>query len=282
MTLLGVAGALLLCSFFVLPQGQAFAASLLHLFRGQTVQPVATDYAHLQNAYKTLEELAQLGSLQGSVPRQLDSVSSVAAAGSMAGFTPAQPRTFPTGISHTPSTIKAVAPTTVTLTLDKTKADAYFKSIDSRMVLPAAYDGEQLIVGFPGVSLVEYVGPPGGGKLYVGQAGQLVVNASGNATVSQLRRYLLTVPGLSSEMTTALQNDDAWQTTIPLGIPTDRLGWTPTSVGGSFGGSGVLLNDNTGIGSAVLWQRRDGSQSLGIGGWGLKASDLQSVAGSLH
>jgi hypothetical protein len=296
MTMLGVAGALLLGTFFVLPQGQAFAASLLLFFRGQTIQPIATDYAHLQNAYKTLEELEKLGSLQGTIPSKLNTVSSISAAQSMAGFTPAQPGTFPTGIGHTPAGIKALAPTSVTLTLHKTTADAYFKTIGSNRTLPAAYDGEQLIVNFPGVSLLEYVGSQGGGKLFVGQAGQLVVNASGNATVTQLRDYFLTLPGLSSDTANTLKNISTWQTTIPLGIPTDRVGWQTASVGGTFAGSGVILNDNTGIGSAVVWQtpptnnqnsnsnsnQANGSQSLGVGGWGLKASDVQAVAGSLH
>src|SRR5712692_6683807 len=247
MTMLVAAGALLLGTFFVLPQGQAFAASVLLLFRGQTLQPVATDYAHLQNAYTTLEELEKLGSLQGTIPSKLNTVSSVAAAQTMAGFAPAQPSTFPSGINHSPSAIKALAPTTVTLTLHKATADAYFKSIGSSQTLPAAYAGEQLIVDFPGVSLLEYAGTS---KLYVGQASQLVVNVSGNATVSQLRSYLLTLPGLSPDTVTALQNISAWQTTIPLGIPTDRVGWSATKVGGTFGGSGVILNDNSGIGSA--------------------------------
>jgi hypothetical protein len=281
LTLMGVAAALLLGSFLLLPQGQAFAATLLLLFRGQTLQPVATDYAHLQNAYSTLEELEKLGTLQGTVPSKLNTVASIAAAQTMAGFAPAQPATFPTGVSHTVSRVQALAPTTVTLTLRKTTADAYFASIGSSQTLPVAYDGEQLIVGFPGVSLLEYLGS-GGTKLYVGQAAQLVVNVSGNATVSQLRTWLLGLPGLSPDTITALQNITAWQTTIPLGIPTDRVGWTATKVTGTFAGSGVILNDNTGIGSAVLWQRTDGSQSLGIGGVGLKATDLQAVAGSLH
>ena len=152
--------------------------------------------------------------------------------------------------------------------------------------MPALYNGEQLIVNFPGVSLVEYTG---NGKLYVGQAGQLVVNVSGGATVKQLHDYLLTLPTLSSNTVTALNNIQNWQTTIPLGIPTDRTGWSTANVGGSLGGSGVKLNDNTGIGSALLWQRSNGnngnnggSQSFGVLGWGLKASDVQSVAGSLH
>jgi hypothetical protein len=178
------------------------------------------------------------------------------------------------------------------LTLHKTTADAYFKSIGSSLTLPAAYDGEQLVVNFPGVSVLEYAGSQGG-KLFVGQAGQLIVSTSGNATVTQLRDYFLTLPGLSSDTATTLKNMNAWQTTIPLGIPTDRVGWQAASVGGRFAGSGVILNDNTGLGSAVLWQtpptsnqnntnQPNGSQSLGVGGLGLKASDVQSVAGNLH
>jgi hypothetical protein len=271
-----------LCTFFALPQGRAFASALLLLFRGQTVQPISTDSARLKNAYATLEELERLGTLQGTVPYQLTSAPTLAAAGTTAGFTPALPTTLPTGMNSTPATIKAVAPTTVTLTLSASIANAYLKSIGSSQTLPAQLDGEQIIVDFPGVTLLEYVGPVGSGKLFVGQAGQLVVNVSGNASVAQVRSYLLTLPGLSSDTVTALQNISNWQSTIPLGIPTDRAGWTSTTVGGSYGGSGVLLNDNTGTGSAVVWQRSNGSATLGIGGWGIKASEVQTVAGSLH
>jgi len=43
-----------------------------------------------------------------------------------------------------------------------------------------------------------------------------------------------------------------WQSTIPLGILTDHVGWTSTSVSGPYSGSGLILNDNTGLGSALL------------------------------
>jgi hypothetical protein len=281
MTLLGLAGALLLCSFLVMPQGQAFASALLLFFRGETIQPVATSYASLQNAHQTLLELEKLGTMQGTVPVQLSTVSNVAAAARMAGFTPAQPGKFPDNIRTTATSIKALAPTTITLTLQASTADAYFKSIGSAQTLPATLDGEQLIVNFPGVTLLEYAAATGS-RLYVGQAGQLVVNASGNATVDQVRSYLLTLPGLSSDTVTALKNITNWQTTIPLGIPTDRTGWSSTTIGGAYGGSGVLLKDNSGVGSAALWQRSTGTQSLGVGGWGITASDVQTVASSLQ
>ena len=94
--------------------------------------------------------------------------------------------------------------------------------------MPAAYNGEQMIINFPGVAVVEY---SGNGHLIVGQAGQLVVNVSGGASVTQLHDYLLTLPTLSSSTVTALKNIQNWQTTIPLGIPTDRVGWSSANVG---------------------------------------------------
>ena len=91
LTLLGLAGVLVLGSFFALPQGQAFASALLLFFRGQSVQAVPTNLAQLKNAYAALEDLDQLGSMQGKLPDQLNTVGSIGAAQSMAGFTLAQP-----------------------------------------------------------------------------------------------------------------------------------------------------------------------------------------------
>jgi hypothetical protein len=282
MAVLGLAGAVLvLFTFMAMPEGRAFASTLLLFFRGQSLQPIATSTSNLQNAYQTLEELEKLGTLQGNVPTSLRSASSASAAGGIAGFTPAQPSTLPNGFSLTASSARAIGPTTVTLTLHSAQANAYFESIGSSQTLPALFDGEQIVANFPGVTVLEYSSSTGG-SVYVGQAGQLSVQISGNANADQLRSYLLTLPGLSSATINALKNINNWQATIPLGIPTDKAGWSSTNVGGSFAGSGVILNDNTGIASAVLWQRGNGTQSLGVGGKGLTATQVQSIASSLH
>lgn len=280
-TLVALAGALVLCAFLAMPQGRALASTLLLVFRGQSLQPVSMSYANLVNAYETLEDLTKLGTLEGVPPKTLNPASSISAASGTAGFSPAQPATLPNGFKSTPSSIRALGPSTATLTLQKSKADAYFQSIGSTQTLPELYDGEQIVVSFPGVTLLEYSGT-GGGSAYVGQAGQMQVQISGNATADQLHSYLLTLPGLSPATAKALQNISNWQYTIPLGIPTDKAGWSSTTVGGSLGGSGVIINDNTGIFSAVLWQRSNGEQSLGVGGKGLTASQVKTIAGSLH
>ena len=281
LTLIALAGAFVLCAFLAMPQGRAFASTLLLFFRGQTIQPFATSHANLVNAYQTLEELEKLGSMQGAPPKTLNPAPNVAAAATMAGFTPAQPSTLPAGFAQTPASIRALAPATATLTLHKTTADAYFKSIGSSQTLPALYDGEQIVVSFPGVTLLEYT-RSNGGSAYVGQAGQLLVQVSGNASADQVRQYLLTLPGLSPATVSALQNISNWQYTLPLGVPTDRAGFSSTTVAGAYGGSGAIINDNTGLFSAVMWQRNNGTVTLGVGGKGLTASQVQSIAGSLH
>jgi hypothetical protein len=281
MMLIALAGAFVLCTFLALPQGRAFASTLLLFFRGQSIQPYSTTYAGLVNAYQTLEELEKLGTLQGKPPTVLSPASSLSSASSTAGFTPAQPSSLPSGFTGTPSSIKALGPSTVTLTLQKATADAYFKSIGSTQTMPSLYDGEQIVVNFPGVTVLEYTGKTGG-EAYVGEAGQLLVQISGNATAAQLRTWLLQLPGLSTSTANALQNINNWQYDIPLGIPTDKAGFTSTTVGGTYGGSGVIVNDNTGIFSAVLWQRSSGTLTLGVGGRGLTAQQVQSIAGSLH
>jgi hypothetical protein len=283
-TIFGLVGALALCTFFILPQGQAAASGLLVLFRGQTVQPIPTDLKHIKSAYELIDELKELGTMQGTIPRQLNTVGGIGAAQQVTGFrTIAQPGSFPANVSHTPSIVKALGARQVVLTFDKVKADAYFSRIGSSQQLPDEYDGLALVVGLPAVSLLEYVAPPGGGKLYVGQAGQLEIRVSGHPSFEELKAYLTSLPGLSPSAAAALKNITSLpQTMIPLGIPTDKVHWSPLTIGGSYSGKGVFLDDNTGVGSAVLWQTTDGKMSLGVGGWGLKASDVKSVAGSLH
>jgi hypothetical protein len=292
LTILGLVGALALCVFFILPQGQAAASTLLILFRGQAILPVPSDLKQLKSAYDVIDELKELGTMQGSIPRQLNTVASIGAAKQVTGFTTiAQPGTVPASwsanVGRDPAVVKAIGAREVILTFDKAKADAYFSRIGSSQKFPEAYNGVDLIVDFPPVSLLEYVAPPGGGKLYVGQAGQLEISTSGNVSFDALKTYLTTVPGLSPNASAGLKNIQALpQTMIPLGIPTDRVNWSALRVSGSYSGKGVFLDDNTGVGSAVVWpwQKTDGTttMSLGVGGWGLKASDVKNVAGSLH
>jgi hypothetical protein len=281
-TLLALAGALVVATFFALPQGQAFAAQLMTLFRGQSIKPISVDTAQIKNAYSTLYELDELGSLQGNLPTGLTGASSVSQAESISQLNLVEPADLPKGINRTPK-VQALAPRQIILTLNKAKADAYFKKEGSSVTMPRKLDNAQIIMNLPGVAVLEYSG--GGGKVLLGQAGQLEIKvADDNATIDEVRDYLLQVPDLKPDTVTTLKGMNDWQSTIPLAIPKDRAGWSSTSVDGSWGGQGVIVNDNSGLGSALLWQHTTGnnSVSLGLAGVGMKASELQAIARGLR
>jgi hypothetical protein len=78
-----------------------------------------------------------------------------------------------------------------------------------------------------------------------------------------------------------------WNQTLPLPIPVGQVKWTSATFKGN---DGLLLNDNSGIGSAAIWyesetrsasqQPRQGGRMYGVAG-SLKANDLRSLAESL-
>jgi hypothetical protein len=67
-----------------------------------------------------------------------------------------------------------------------------------------------------------------------------------------------------------------WNDTLPIPVPVDKVHWQPASF--PNGGQGLLLNDNSGVGSAAIWQQN--GHLYGVAG-SLKATDLKRVADSL-
>ncbi len=138
------------------------------------------------------------------------------------------------------------------------------------------------MVNTPPAVLLEYRsdGAPGdtpfGFGLVVGQAGNVTAGVEGDVTLSDLREFLLGLPGLSTETMQQLRAIEDWETTLPIPIPVEQINWERATIAGS---PGLLLNDNTGLGSAAIWQR-DG-RIFGIAG-AMKARELQRVAASLR
>jgi hypothetical protein len=112
--------------------------------------------------------------------------------------------------------------------------------------------------------------------LLVGQAQPLTIEVQGNVSLEEMRVFLLGLPGLSSQTVRQLQAIDDWQRTLPIPIPVDRVNWQRTTVGGA---PALLLGDNSGLGSVVIWQKD--SQLYGVGG-GYSAREVQRVADGLR
>jgi hypothetical protein len=109
----------------------------------------------------------------------------------------------------------------------------------------------------------------------VGQAKAPTVSSDG-VTVDQLRAYLLSQPGISPQLAAALRAIGDPSSTLPVPVPAELAISHPVTVQGV---QGLFIGDNTGIASAVIWQK-DGMIFEVIGSF--KESEALAIAESLR
>jgi hypothetical protein len=209
---------------------------------------------------QALSQLGEYGSLTWTTKPNLQIVMSAAEAESISGLKPPTVAKLPAGVSSTvtyAATPKAVA--VFTFSKDKAAAAAT-KAGKTLPALPAGMDGAQLTVTI-GPAVAEIFGnmtPPKAGSDPT-QAGlpQLViakstapVASSTQVSVKQLQDYLLSVPGISPELTKAIKALDPSGTTLPVPVPVEYATSSKVTVQNV---PGVALGDNTGVGAGVIW-----------------------------
>jgi hypothetical protein len=285
----GLAAALLLTLVVAFnPDAQTAAASLLAQFRPQQVTALEITPQSQAEIMKTLNALGNLGTVKTpsgsarpeaplrSVEQSAKTVT-LAEASQSVGFpveTP-DPATLPAGMDKTPR-VQVTSASQVRFTFDKNKARTYFQSSGHPEVsMPDKFDGATLVVSIPSAALLHYGGASSKEALIVGQAGQLVVDVEGKVSLPEMRDFLLTLPGLSPSVVNQLKNISAWNQTLPVPVPVDQVNWQSTSFNGH---QGLLLNDNSGIGSAAIWY--EGGHMYGVAG-SFKANELKRIADSL-
>lgn len=275
----GLAAALILSVLIGTPQGRTATAQFLAQFRGQHFAVITIDPSQRASG---LAQLERLGTLQGNgldrPTKTFQTVATMAEASQRVGFPLQQPdpAALPAGLNPTP--IVQVAPATeYRLTFDRAKAAEYFKSTGHpELSLPEKFNGVSLVVGVPAGALLRYNDQAGTPALTIGQAGELTVGVEGQVTLDELRDYLLGLPGLSPDTVRQLRAIEDWRNTLPIPIPADQVNWQQTSIAG---GQGLIFADNSGLGSAALWQRD--SRVYGIFGLA-KTAEIQRVADSLQ
>lgn len=282
----GLAAALVLMLLAGTPQGRGAAAQFLAQFRSERFAAVSLSTTQIANIEQTMSELQNLGTVSGlDTAPEPQAVASVAEASRSVGFPVLQPdpATLPAGISGTPTEVRVMPAHQVRFTIDLDQARVYYQSIGRNDVtLPERFDGASLVVNTPPAVLLQYRSEdapsdtPFGVGLVIGQAGTVTAGVEGGVMLEELQEFLLELPGLSPETVRQLQAIEDWETTLPVPIPVDQINWERATIAGS---PGLLLNDNTGLGSAAIWQR-DG-RIFGIVG-AMKAQELQDVAESLR
>jgi hypothetical protein len=274
------------------PEGGAAAAGFLAQFRSQQVTAIEVTPQSQADIMKSLNALGNLGTLQVPGAAQAGSYAQVARAeaqqahsataaeaASTIGFpllTP-DPKTLPAGVSATP-TIRVSPGSQVRFTFDKNKAQTYFRSTGHPEVnVPDKFDGATLSVSIPAAALMDFSNGGGSSRndVVVVQAGELVVDVQGKVSLPEMRDFLLGLPGLPPTVVSQLRQVQSWNDTLPIPVPVDQVNWQTTSVKGS---QGLLLNDNSGIGSAVVWHAN--GHLLAVAG-SVKAKDITPIAESL-
>jgi hypothetical protein len=221
-----------------------------------TVEPVPVTVADMQ----ALSQLSQYGTLTWTTRPNLQIVTSADEARSITGLTPPKVAKLPAGVSTTvtyAATPKAVA--VFTFSKDKTAAAAASTG-KNLPALPAGMDGAQMTVSVgPAVAAIygNMTPPKAGSDAMQADLPQLVVvksNApvatSTQVSVKQLEDYLLSVPGISPELTKAIKALGAGSTTLPVPVPVEYATASKVKVQDV---DGVALGDNTGVGAGVIW-----------------------------
>jgi hypothetical protein len=298
----GFAAALLLSVIVAFtPQGGSAAASFLAQFRSQQVSAIEITPQSQADIVRSMNALSNLGTVQvpgaaasgqpATVAKQVAAESRTvtpAQAAQTVGFALAtpDPATLPAGLNGAP-TVKVSPASQVRFTFDKARAQAYFQSTGHPEVsLPDKFNGAALSVSIPSAAIMSY-GSGGTSKqeLIVAEAGELVVDVQGNVSLPEMRDFLLGLPGLPPDVVSQLRQIQNWNDTLPIPVPVDHVNWQSTTINGR---QGLLLNDNSGVGSAAVWHADEQCRQpdakrpclYGVAGT-LKAADLQRVADSL-
>jgi anti-sigma factor RsiW len=268
------------------PEGRAAAAGFLAQFRSQQVAAIEITPQSQADIMRTFDALNDLGVVQGATSNQVRANERAATeqsltleqASQQVGFTVKTPdgTTLPQGLNGTPR-ITVTPPMQERFTFSKDKAAKYFQSTGHPEVsLPDKFDGATLVVSIPAAAMLQYGNSSSRDALVIGQAGEIEIDVQGNASLSEMRDFLLSLPGLPAQTVAQLRQIQNWNETLPIPVPVDKVHWQ--SVTFPNGGQGLVLDDNSGVGSAAVWHQ--GGRLYGVAG-SLKATDLRRVADSL-
>jgi hypothetical protein len=228
--------------------------------------------------------LGAYGTFVWTTPPQPKEVSSGSQATALAGFTALAPTSLPSSVTGDPRYgVINRSTATFTFSADSTRQTAA-RLNRTAPPMPANIDGSKLFIT-GGPTVVQIWGAPTKQSspgaypdvptLVVGQAKAPTVSSDG-ITVDELRTYLLSQPGISPQLAAAIRAIGDPSSTLPIPVPAELAISHPVTVQGV---QGLYVGDNTGIASAVIWQK-DGMMFEVIGSF--NESQALSIANSMR
>ncbi len=245
--------AVFLVIFISLPATNVLADQFLSLFRVQQFQPVSIDSQQsAETLFITLQNIGDLQTQQRSSSSNRQNLTQ-AQAEKILGYHVLLPSHLPVGVSNTQH-ITVVGGDQVTYTFSAPKAKAYLaKNGESSVAIPANLDGASYTITIaPNVDVSYSSCPQNKGSckqpLSIREVAGPSVQSNGNASITQLRDFLLSLPGLSTSARELLKDLDEKTGTIPVPIPPQDSAEQTTL----RGTSGLLLKSNNM--SAAIWE----------------------------
>ncbi len=265
-----VAVAAVLVVLLILPGGGALANQILALFRVQQFQPVQVTKQDLQTlSSRPIPSLEDLGTVQIQ-PNSLQTHTNLTAkqAAQMVNFPILLPHYLPRGIPNTPD-FGVIDGGHATFTFSASKAHTYFvKNGYGNVNIPANLDSATFDLTTTAGVVIAY-GNQVDTQFLLVEVPSPLVRATGQASLQELRDFVLSLPGLPAPLVTQLRQIDLNSGIVPLPIPSGVDSQSITV----HGTSGLLLTSNVSTtieqikkfpaGSAVVWQTHGIIYALG-------------------
>ena len=299
--LAGLAAAAAIVGALAFTPAGALAQDFLTIFEPTQVAALPIDPADL----RSLPDLVNYGTVSAPARVSAQHFTDAAAAAAAAHLPALRPAALPPGLPGTAG-YEVVPGTSGTFTFSAAKARAAAAAQGRPLPpMPANLDGATLRVS-TGNALVAVYGAQAlatvpnkaatgavgevrnarsladatGPVLVIGEMQAPVVAVSGHGvSVGELERYLLSQPGISPRLASAIRAlGDPTSTlpvsTLPIPIPANQAVWQQVRVQGV---QGVAVADNTGIFSGVVWEK--GGVVYGLAGTFTQSQLLQLANG---
>lgn len=256
-----------------LSPARSLAQSFITIFQPKQIQVLPVTTSELS----ALPHLQQYGAVHmgGATHAQATVVGSASALTAASGIRLMTPSTLPSGVSSRVQ-YYYLGGRSASFQFSAARArQAAVASGKALPLMPAGIDGSTLQVTVGNTALAIYGASRTFPSLVVGEM-QAPRIASTGVSVRELENYVLSLPGVPPQLATQLQSISDPTTTLPLLIPVDKAHARRVDVQGV---SGLVVGDNTGLGSVVVWEKDN--MMFGVGGT-MSEGEAIAVANSLR
>lgn len=284
---IAAAVAAVLLSFVLLQGNSVLASQFLSFFRIQQFKPIQVTSQDIAGLSKySAPSIDDLGSVtfQAQSLQKRNNLTQAQAAHDI-NFTLTLPQQLPQNVGNNP-TFSVIGGAHGIFTFSSAKVHAYLvKNGHSNVQIPANLDGATFdITTTPGV-LAKY-GYSTGNPFLIVEMPSPVIQATGKASLQNLRDFMLSLPNLPSQLVEQLKQLDLNNGTIPLPVPAGIQTQSVTV----HNVPGLLLSSSKTqtvenveqfpAGNMLVWQEK--GIIYGLGGITIDASQLLAAANSLH